>query len=629
MSPPRSPVGRRRAGSGRGAQPRRDAIRRPINARLVRGTWLLVALPLLLAAFTVGRPQPLPPPALPPSFDGETAARLARDLADHFPDRAPGSAGALGAAQWYRDQLRLYGFDTRTDTFGATIPGRGEVELRNVVAVVQGASPRAIVVIAHRDNDGTGPGTNDNASGTAALVELARAYAPLAGPGGLRERPAHDIVFVSSDGGAAGALGAARFAVRSPYAREAVAVVNLDAIAGKNEPRLLFDADRPRTAASELVRTAAVRILEHAGEEPRRPRALAQLLDLAFPFTLREQGVFVARGIPAVTLTTVGDRVEPLFGDTRLDPERLAEVGRAADALIGSLDGGLELEETTTSHIYLGRRVVHGWAIQLVLIAALLPFVIGAVDLFARCRRRRIPLAGAMRSLRARLLYWASAGCVVLVAARFWLFPESERGRPVAFADGVATPGGLALTVLATLLAVGWLLSRERLLPRRAATAAEQLAGHTVALLALGLIALLVAATNPYSLVLLLPSLYAWLWLPQALTAPRLVRAGLVVAGLTGPFVLVAAFGHRHGLGAETPWYLLSLVGSGYVPLLGAAVAFAWLAVAAQLAALAAGRYAAYPQVRSQARPGRLRLLALVTTVRRRRVRGDGRAMEG
>ena len=195
------------APAGRRLRPTRASIQQPINARTVRGTWLLVALPLLLAAFTVGRPQPLPRPALPPTFDGEAAAALADGLAEQYPDRAPGSPSGLGAAQWFRDQLQIYGFTGRTDTFTATIPGRGDVQLHNVVAVAQGASARTIVVMAHRDNDGTGPGAVDNASGTAALIELARAYAPLSGPGGARVRPAHRLVFVSTDGGAYGALG--------------------------------------------------------------------------------------------------------------------------------------------------------------------------------------------------------------------------------------------------------------------------------------------------------------------------------------------------------------------------------------------------------------------------------------
>src|SRR5919106_3618263 len=89
-------------------RPRRSVVDRPINARTVRGTWLLVALPLLLAAFTVGRPQPLPPPVIPPAFDGTTAAALARALADSYPDRSPGTPDALGAADWFARQLQLY-----------------------------------------------------------------------------------------------------------------------------------------------------------------------------------------------------------------------------------------------------------------------------------------------------------------------------------------------------------------------------------------------------------------------------------------------------------------------------------------------------------------------------------------
>ena len=60
-----------------------------------------------------------------------------------------------------------------------------------------------------------------------------------------------------------------------------------------------------------------------------------------------------------------------------------------------------------------------GWAIELVLIAALVPFLVAAVDLFARCRRRHIPLgprsaataaASASGSGRSRLRAFALAG---------------------------------------------------------------------------------------------------------------------------------------------------------------------------------------------------------------------------
>ncbi len=561
---------------------------------MVRGTWLLVALPLLLAAFTVGRPQPLPAPALPPAFEAATAEVLARELASKYPDRSPGSGqGSLGAAAWVTGQLRLYDLPLQIDTFRATVPGRGTVELQNIVAVVQGASPRVIVVTAHRDNSGEGRGANDNASGTAALIELARAYAPATGTTNVQTRPAHTLVFVSTDGGAFGALGAAHFAKSSPYRDDALAVISLDAVAGTGAPRLLISGDTARSPAAGLVRTAAVRILEQSGQEPLRASAARQLLDLGFPFTLGEQGPFVAAGIPAVTLTTVPDGVSAGFADTRLSAERLGELGRAAQNLVGSLDAGLELAQGTTSYVYLGTRIVRGWAIQLVLLTALLPFAIGAIDLFARCRRRRIDLGGAALGLRTRLLFWGFAGALFFAAAKLGAFPAGE-ARPLPPDAAIYEPSLVVVGVVGVLLLAGWLAARERLLPRDPASLEETLAGHTVALLALGLVALVLVATNPFALVYLLPSLYAWLWLPQAHAAGPVVRGGLLGLGLVSPALLVFSFATRFDLGIDTPWYLLSLVAVGYVPWTTVLLGIVWLAVAAQFTALAAGRYAPY-----------------------------------
>ena len=598
---------------------------------MVRGTWLLVALPLLLAAFTVARPQPLPPPPLPPAFDAAIAEQLARDLARLYPDRSPGSAGGLGAATWLRDQLTLYELKLQEDRFTASIPGRGRVELRNIFAVVRGASQRAIVITAHRDNTGEGQGANDNASGTAALVELARAYAPATGTTTVATRPSHTLVFVSTDGGAFGALGAARFAESSPYRSDAVAVMSLDAVGGFGAPRLLIGGDTARSPAASLVRTTAISVLEQSGSEPLRASALRQLLDLGFPFTLGEQGPFVARGIPALTLTTVPDAPSQGFADSRLSGERLGELGRATQNLVGSLDAGLELTQGTSSYVYLGTRIVRGWAIEFALLTALLPFAIGAVDLFARCRRRRIALAPAARSLRSRLLFWGYAGLVIFAAARLGAFPEGEP-RPLPPVAELYEPSPVVLGVVGALLVTGWLFGRERLIPRRPATPEETLAGHTVALLALGLVALVVVATNPFSLVYLLPSLYAWLWLPQAHAASPVARYALLVVGLAGPLILVLSFATRLDLGATAPWYLLSLVVAGYVPWVAVLLGLAWLAIAAQLATLVSGRYAAFPAARadgprnsSGARLARM----LGSTSRRDATQAERDALEG
>lgn len=82
----------------------------------------MVAVPVLVAAFSVGRAEPLPSPRLRPFFDEATAAQFTAELTRRFPDRTPGSQGGRDAATWVEGQLREYGFDVERQTFTATIP---------------------------------------------------------------------------------------------------------------------------------------------------------------------------------------------------------------------------------------------------------------------------------------------------------------------------------------------------------------------------------------------------------------------------------------------------------------------------------------------------------------------------
>ena len=169
MEPARLGTSRRR--------PRRGSIERPVDLRLARNLAAFLALPLLLVVFTMARTGPLPAPDLPPAFDGATAAALTVELAGDNANRVPGSPGAATAAQWYRDKLALYGLAVREDAWREDVAGLGRVELRNLATVVPGTLDETIVFVAHRDNNGLSAGANSDASGTAALVELARAYA--------------------------------------------------------------------------------------------------------------------------------------------------------------------------------------------------------------------------------------------------------------------------------------------------------------------------------------------------------------------------------------------------------------------------------------------------------------------
>jgi hypothetical protein len=615
-------------------RPRRGTLERPVSGRLYRGTWLLVGIPLLAAAFSVHKPNPLPAPqpALPASFDGSEAVALTSDLARVYPDRVPGTSGAVGARQWVREQLAPYGLKVTADPFRAKLPGLGERTLVNQIVVVPGHSPDEIVVMAYRDDDGRGPGANNNGSGLAALIQLAQSYGSSAGARAVS--PQHTLVFVATDGGAFGMLGARRFAATHPG--HVVAAINLAALAGRGPPRLVLTGLEPRLASPAFVETAAQRVLAQAGRRPAHASALGQLIDLAFPYTLHEQGPLLAHGMPALTLTSGGERPPSTFLDRpdQLDQIRLEQLGRSAQELLRWLDYGAELAPGTARYVYFGPRVLPGWAIELVLLAMLLPFLVSAVDLFARCRRRHIPLAPALRSYRSRAWFWLWAALLFELFALAGVWPSA----PSVPLPPDASPGTnwpvIGLLALLALVAVGWLVARQRLTPWRPVSATEELAGATGALLALAVVALLVVATNPFALIFLLPSLHAWLWLPHVRPRPLWTRLAVLGVGFLGPLLLAGSLAARYGLGLDTPWYVAELTATGFVRLPAIAIAVGWLAAAGQMTALSIGRYAPYPTARERPPRGPLReavrrSVLTVRDARRRRAGTERQAQEG
>ncbi|MDX6411647.1 MAG: hypothetical protein QOE91_1163, partial [Gaiellaceae bacterium] len=439
---------------------------------------------------------------------------------------------------------------------------------------------------------------------------------------------------LSTDGGALGGIGAAHFAEHSGHARDVVGVINLDAIAAPGPPRIQIAGDAPRSPSATLVATAAARIIEQTGFAPRRPSALKQLLDLGFPFSFYEQAPFLGHGISAITLTSAGDRPPSVDDDAvgNIRPGRLGQIGRSAQQLLASLDEGLELRQGTSTFVYLGSRIVRGWAIELVLVAALLPFLVAAVDLFALTRRRRIALAPAVRSLRSRMGFWLWVVAVFEVLGLLGFWPDAGARPPAPQASAGTNWPVVGLIVLAALSFAGWLISRERLLPKREASTEEELAGHAVALLALGLVGILVVSVNAFALIFLLPSLHAWLWLPQLRPRPLLSRLATLLIGFVGPALLLWEFAYRFGLGLDAVWYLLQLLAIGWAPLFGLLLVAVWAAAGGQLAALAGGRYAAYPdeQERPPLGPIRRTLRGVILASRaRRRERLQAASEEG
>jgi hypothetical protein len=560
----------------------------------VRVGFVLVVPAILACLFSVSTTGTLQRSSLEPLFDAANAATMIETLSTQYPSRVPGSEGAAGAALWYRETVAALGLSTEEDIWSEELADLGTVELRNVVTVVPGRSEETLVLVAHRDNAGADETLGDNASGTAALIELARGFAPQeAGPD---PQPQRTLVLVSTDAGSYGGAGAARFAETSPLADSAIAAVVLDSIAGRGRPRIAIAADAPVSPARPLVRTAAARVEEQAGVAPLLPGVPTQLVDLGLPFAAHEQGRLLEHQIAAVTLTTT-DPDDP-EGSTE-DPtravgvQRLGQLGRATEALLSSLDASVGASFRTPDSLFIGERAASGWTVRLVLVLAVVPFALGLVDLLVRGRRRRLPFAPALRAIRSRLGLMLVGGLLVWLGAISGVFPTGARLPLPPFTSLLDDPPLAGLALLACAFAAAWLIGRRRLIAVTEASSEERLAGLAVALGFVGIVAVVLALTKPYALVFVLPSLYAWLWLP--LEGRLWQRALLFVLGLSGPVLGLVLLSDELGISAPgAALYVIGLVTVGYLPLETALLLLVWGAAAVQVGSLAFGRYGPY-----------------------------------
>ncbi len=182
-----------------------------------------------------------------------------------YSDTASPTRGIGAAREWIRAEFvkaspRLQvAFDTyQVVTQGPRLPR--DVELRNVVAVLPGASPRRVYLSAHYDSvarrtDGAGgetgfdwtradndaPGANDDGSGTALVIELARVFAQ----SGLQFDAT--IVFIALAGEEQGLVGAKLHAQRAAAEGWRIdAVLNNDIVGNSRGGTEASEGDRIR-----------------------------------------------------------------------------------------------------------------------------------------------------------------------------------------------------------------------------------------------------------------------------------------------------------------------------------------------------------------------------------------------
>jgi hypothetical protein len=137
------------------------------------------------------------------------------------------------AAAYLFDAYRSFGYAPDYQPFEYRIRNGPTGQTSNVVATLKGTvNPELVYVVSsHYDSVATGPGADDNSSGTAALLETARLLAS-------RPQPA-TIVFASFTGEEAGLLGSREFVRRAiADGRQVVGALNNDMIGWANDLRL-------------------------------------------------------------------------------------------------------------------------------------------------------------------------------------------------------------------------------------------------------------------------------------------------------------------------------------------------------------------------------------------------------
>jgi len=586
-----------------------------LDARVYRAAFLPLLLALFVAAFSLER---RPPPAVTPlaadAFNAAGAFASLEELGTAFPRRGPGSGDDAGLADRVARSFASNGFEVARRTRSGRPAGEPQ-NLETVVGVRPGVSSRSIVVMADRAALGS-PGLAE-LSGTAAMLELARIFRAAAAtraPGAAGETRAvgrdlrRTLVLVSSSGaGLGGGEPAARAIEEVAGPREAIdAVLVLGDLAGTRvvKPWVVPWSNGGAEAPLGLRRTVESAVRSEVGSQPGGARATGQWVRRAIPLTVSAQGEPAAAGLPAVLLQVSGERGPA--ANARVSLRRLGAFGRAALRTVSAIDeigapepgsarpapadGGPPAFAAGASGLVTVRRVLPGWAVRMLVGAALLPALLAALDGFFRVRRRRVAMRG--------WLGWAVLGALPFVLAYAWL-------RLVALVGGIRAPaapvlpgaapleGGeiTALASTALVLGLGWLaVRRARPLLRPHGDASAGGGAAAIGLL-VGGVAAVAWVLNPYAAMLLVPAAHGWLL--AAAPGTRL-RGGLGVAALglgLVPLLLVALhYAVALDLGPlEEAWLAVLLLAGGHVSvpaaLAGALVLGCLTATASVLAA--------------------------------------------
>ncbi len=511
---------------------------------------------LVLAAFSVQeRPRALRTFQPTQAYSGEQALAQVNRLAAVYPSRPAGEAADNDLARELADRFRAGSLEVSTQT-DRIDTGTGDREAIRVTGRRAATGTGAIAVVAARDS--VRPGARAELTATATLLELGALLG--------QRRIEHPVLLISVSGslGQGGYRALARDLAGGEPLR-AVIVLGTLGTADTAPPVTAF-SNGPQLASLRLRRTLEESLRTERELGSARPSAAAQLARLAAPVTTGGQGPLLRAGLPAILLSTTGDRVAP--AGVTPTAERLTADGRAVLRTIIAIDNAGPVDLGPEQRISIADGVIPGWAIRAIVLALLIPPALLVIDGLARARRER-QRAGRwiVWVLLLALPQLLGVAAVALGARADWL---DLPGGPI---DPAVWSGDLApLIVFAVVVLLGQFVLRPLLLAalglrgRSPAVAAAPL-GLAVVLVVL---ALVMWVFNPAAAAIVAPLVIVW---PVLLdTGMRPARGWSLLAVILTLVPLALVFINlltRFGLGDPTSalsWFV-ALISAGDVGL--------------------------------------------------------------
>ena len=323
-------------------------FRGPEPENMAKGMWQPLSSPLVRNLSdgdmpNLELPARVPLAELPPAYDAQSLKRTVAELADPaLEGRGLGSEGLHRATALVEARLQAAGLESAAENgirqswrWTGGEPAR-EMELVNLVARVPGRDPKftnePVLVIAHLDHLGRGwpdsregnenqvhPGADDNASGVAVLLELARAMASEP----PRPRP---VVFAIVTGEEAGLLGSRHLLASMTPDEKPFACVNLDTVGRLADGKLyVLNADTAREWRF---------IFMGVGYTTGAPVTV-----VSEPLDASDQVACIEMGVPAIQLFTgpTPDYHRPSDTVDTIDADGMVVVTEAAHEAIGYL----------------------------------------------------------------------------------------------------------------------------------------------------------------------------------------------------------------------------------------------------------------------------------------------------